>query len=112
MRAIINHLRIGARRKMGDEAIKDKDLGMDREVTRRDFLNGVAIGVGGSLLSAAVHSEDLLAAGILDDFAPEKAANYYPPALMGMRGNHEGTYTFAHRLRDGEAPDSFGSAED
>ena len=97
---------------MGDDAIKDKNLGMDREVTRRDFLNGVAIGVGGSFLGNAVRPEDLLAAGVLDDFAPEKAANYYPPALMGMRGNHEGTYSFAHRLRDGEAPESFGSAQD
>lgn len=97
---------------MADEDIKDKDLGMDREITRRDFLNGVAIGVGGSLVGSAVRTEDLLAAGILDDFAPEKAADYYPPALMGMRGNHEGTYTFAHRLRDGETPDSFGNAED
>lgn len=96
---------------MADEAIKDKNLGMDREITRRDFLNGVAIGVGGSILGTAVGHEDLLAAGVFDDFAPENAANYYPPALMGMRGNHEGTYTFAHRLRDGEAPDSFGSAE-
>src|SRR5690242_7826025 len=111
MRTIIDQLKIGAGRKMGGEAIKGKNLGMDREVTRRDFLNGVAIGVGGSLLSAAAHPEDLLAAGVLDGFAPEKAASYYPPALMGMRGNHEGTYTFAHRLRDGEAPDSFGNAD-
>ena len=91
---------------------RDKDLGMGHEITRRDFLNGVAIGVSGSLLGSAVRPEDLLAAGILDDFTPEKGANYYPPALMGMRGNHEGTYTFAHRLRDGAAPDSFGLAED
>jgi len=75
-------------------------------------LNGVAIGVGGSLLGAAVRPEDLLAAGILDDVAPEKDPNYYPPALMGMRGNHEGTYTYAHRLRDGKVPNSFGTAED
>lgn len=95
-----------------DDFKQDKDLGMGRDITRRDFLNGMAIGVGGSLLGAAVRPEDLLAAGILDDFAPEKAPDYYPPALMGMRGNHDGTYTFAHRLRDGEAPDSFGSAED
>lgn len=95
-----------------DETKRGKELGMDREITRRDFLNGVTIGLGGSLLSATVRPENLLAAGVLDDFSPEKAANYYPPALMGMRGNHEGTYTFAHRLRDGETPDSFGRAED
>ena len=97
---------------MSEEAEKAKDLGMDREITRRDFLNGVAIGVGSSLLSSGRRPEDLLAAGVLDDFAPEKAKDYYPPALTGMRGNHDGTYTFAHRLRDGEAPDSFGAAEE
>jgi spermidine dehydrogenase len=72
----------------------------------------VAIGVGGSLLTSAVGTEDLLAAAALDEFAPEKAADYYPPARIGMRGNHDGTFTFAHRLRDGESPDSFGSPED
>jgi len=74
---------------------------MGRAITRRDFLNGVAIGVGG-----AIGAETLLAAAALDDSAPEKAAGYYPPALMGMRGNHDGTFTFAHRLRDGGSWDS------
>ena len=81
---------------------------MDREITRRDFLNGVAIGVGGTLVGGGIGAETLLAAAALDEVAPEKAADYYPPARMGMRGNHDGTFTFAHRLRDGEGADSFG----
>src|SRR5580692_7072828 len=89
---------------------KGRELGMDRAITRRDFLNGVAIGVGGALAGGAIGPETLLAAAALDDFAPEKTANYYPPALMGMRGNHDGTFTFAHRLRDGESWDSDGAA--
>jgi spermidine dehydrogenase len=92
-------------------AKKDKDLGMARDITRRDFLNGVAIGMGGSLLGGAIGAEDLLAAAALDDFAPEKAADYYPPARTGMRGNHDGTFGVAHRLRDGGSSDSFGAAE-
>jgi len=28
------------------EAAKDKELGMGSEITRRDFLNGVAVGAG------------------------------------------------------------------
>ena len=28
----------------------DRDLGMDRPITRRDFLNGVSIAVGGTLV--------------------------------------------------------------
>jgi spermidine dehydrogenase len=84
--------------------------GMDRAITRRDFLNGAAISVGGTLADSAFGAETLLAAAALDDFAPEKAVNYYPPALTGIRGNHDGTFTFAHRLRDGESWDSDGAA--
>ncbi|HEX4543035.1 MAG TPA: NAD(P)-binding protein [Candidatus Acidoferrum sp.] len=93
------------------EEKKDRELGMAREITRRDFLNGVAIGVGGTLVGNAISAEDLLAAAALDEFAPEKAADYYPPARTGMRGNHDGTFTFAHRLRDGANANSFGVAE-
>ncbi|HET8922379.1 MAG TPA: FAD/NAD(P)-binding protein [Candidatus Acidoferrum sp.] len=90
----------------------DRELGMDREITRRDFLNGVAVGVGGALATETFGSQALLAAAALDEIAPEKAADYYPPARMGIRGNHDGTFTFAHRLRDGESADSFGDAAD
>jgi spermidine dehydrogenase len=89
---------------------KEKDLGMGREITRRDFLNGVAIGVGGAFVGGGFGTETLFAAAALDEFAPEKAPDYYPPARQGMRGNHDGTFTFAHRLRDGESADSFGDA--
>ena len=94
---------------MGSEK-KDRDLGMHCPITRRDFLNGVAIGVGGTLAGSALRPETLLAAAALDDFAPEKSPNYYPPALTGMRGNHEGTYTYAHRLRDGASWNADGPA--
>ncbi len=90
------------------EAAKDKELGMGSEITRRDFLNDVAIGAGATLLGGTVGADTLLAAAVLDEFAPEKAPDYYPPARMGIRGNHDGTFTFAHRLRDGEGADSFG----
>jgi len=90
------------------EVKKDKELGMGSEITRRDFLNGVAMGAGATLLGGAVRADTLLAAAVLDEFAPEKAPDYYPPARTRMRGNHDGTFTFAHRLRDGEGPDSFG----
>jgi len=85
---------------------KDRELGMHCPITRRDFLNGVAIGVGGSLVGGF----PLLAAFGSDDLAPEKTADYYPPALTGMRGNHDGSFTFAHRLRDGATADSMGAA--
>ncbi|MGC0772818.1 MAG: FAD/NAD(P)-binding protein [Candidatus Acidiferrum sp.] len=87
---------------------RNRELGMHCPITRRDFLNGVALGVGGTLASGTLGAEKLLAAAALDDYAPEKTANYYPPALMGMRGNHEGSYTYAHGLRDGERWDGEG----
>src|SRR6266852_3601580 len=76
---------------------QDRELGMSCPIKRRDFLNGVALGVGGVL--AAPHLATALDSSV---YAPEKAPDYYPPALMGMRGNHDGTFTFAHKLRDGK----------
>jgi spermidine dehydrogenase len=80
---------------------RDRALGMHREITRRDFLNGVAVGVGGALASGGFGRETLVAEGLADDFTPEKALDYYPPAKLGMRGNHDGSFTYAHLLRDG-----------
>ena len=95
-----------------DEQKKDRELGMQREITRRDFLNGVAVGTGAALLTGSLSPQQLLAAGALDEFAPEKAPDYYPPAKKGMRGNHDGSFTSAHRMRDGAKPDSLGEAVD
>jgi len=89
---------------------RDRELGMDRKITRRDFLDGVAVAVGGSILtSSAPWLHGLWSTD--SAFAPERDPNYYPPALMGMRGNHEGTYASAHSLRDGEFWESAGQPE-
>jgi spermidine dehydrogenase len=88
---------------------------MRRKITRRDFLNGVSVGVGGALVGATGASkvfgaDTLLAAAALDELSPENAPGYYPPAKMGMRGNHDGTFTFAHLLRDGQSWNDLGKA--
>ena len=94
---------------MSDDS-RDRELGMNRKITRRDFLDGVAVSVGGSVLASSAPWLHGLA--FPDSaYAPEKDPNYYPPALMGMRGNHEGTYTSAHSLRDGEFWESAGKPE-
>jgi spermidine dehydrogenase len=94
---------------MSDDS-RDRELGIDRKITRRDFLDGVALAVGGSVLASS--APWLHGLGLPDPgFAPEKDPHYYPPALTGMRGNHEGTYTSAHSLRDGEFWDSAGKPE-
>ena len=84
---------------------KDRRLGMHCPITRRDFLNGVAVGAGG-----LVAADPMLAALLGDETAPEKTPGYYPPALTGMRGNHDGTFTYAHQLRDGKRWDASGTA--
>lgn len=54
-------------------------------ITRRDFLNGVSIGIAAGLAPI-----DILNASI--------NSNYYPPSLTGLRGNHIGSFENAHKL--------------
>jgi spermidine dehydrogenase len=74
----------------------DRALGMDRPITRRDFINGVSATAAGALLLP--HWS--LAMEAAQEYAPERAQGYYPPALTGMRGDHEGSFEVAHTLRD------------
>ena len=64
----------------------DRELGMDRDITRRDFLNGSAV----ALTSALVAPPWLGAYGLDVQQNPEQAADYYPPLRTGMRGSHPG----------------------
>ena len=57
-------------------------------ITRRDFINGVALGVAAGL---SLSPRELLALGGAEG-AP------YPPALTGMRGSHPGSFEVAHGL--------------
>ena len=63
---------------------------MGSNITRRDFLNGVALTAGAAMLPASAFAFD----------SPLSAA-YYPPALTGLRGSHPGSFEVAHSLRDG-----------
>jgi len=42
------------------------------------------------------------------EFAPEQAPDYYPPAQTGMRGSHPGSFEVAHQLRDTKTVDLSG----
>jgi len=82
---------------------------MHRRITRRDFLNGVAVTAGAALMPwdlSATTRAGQAAVG------PESSPNYYPPALTGMRGSHPGSFDVAHSLRDGTFWDSAGKPED
>ncbi|MBV9761120.1 MAG: NAD(P)/FAD-dependent oxidoreductase [Acidobacteriaceae bacterium] len=74
----------------------DRELGMHRRVTRRDFLNGFAVS------AAALASASRLPASEADPAAPELAPDYYPPMLTGMRGDHDEIYKVPHSLRDND----------
>ncbi|HEX3484234.1 MAG TPA: FAD/NAD(P)-binding protein [Micropepsaceae bacterium] len=75
---------------------QDRDLGMDRPIDRRDFLNGMVMGA--AALSSAVIPGCAPAAV---SGAPQDMPDYYPPTRTGMRGNHPGAFETAHSLRDG-----------
>jgi spermidine dehydrogenase len=77
-------------------SITDRDLGMNRKIRRRDFINGVSAAAAGALLPNW---------GLAQEFAPERAPDYYPPALTGMRGSHPGSFEVAHALRDSRSVD-------
>jgi len=77
---------------------RDLALGMHRDITRRDFLNGMAVGVGGALANPWIGG--LLSAQALTASAQDQPG-YYPPTLNGMRGSHPGAFEVAHALRDG-----------
>jgi len=83
---------------------RDRELGMFQPITRRDFLDGVAVTIGSSLLAGAIPRA-------LAQQATETKGSYYPPALTGLRGNHEGSYGVAHSLRDGDFWKSAGAPE-
>jgi spermidine dehydrogenase len=73
---------------------RDQELGMSRKISRRDFLNGVALTLGAAITPSPLFALD-------EQTNPEKSAKYYPPALTGLRGSHPGSFDAAHSLRDG-----------
>jgi spermidine dehydrogenase len=92
---------------------KDRELGMDRTIHRRDFLNGMGIAIGATLVEPGSFWERVLAESD-SPYAPEKEPGYYPPAKTGMRGSHDGSWEVAHAMRDGKTwgnpekdPDAF-----
>jgi spermidine dehydrogenase len=84
--------------------LTDRELGMKRSITRRDFLNGVAVTAGAALMPRHLFGTK--------DSNPEKSPNYYPPALTGLRGSHPGSFEAAHSLRDGTFWDAAGTPQD
>jgi spermidine dehydrogenase len=81
---------------------RDRELGMNRKITRRDFLDGAATAVGGVALGLHIPG----AQGRAD------ALPAYPPALAGLRGDQDRVFEYAHKLRDGKSWETFGAIEE
>ncbi|MBI3569372.1 MAG: NAD(P)-binding protein [Gemmatimonadetes bacterium] len=76
----------------------DRELGLDRNITRRDFLDGVAIAIGGAVVGPhALHA----ASARRGAGRAAMRDGTYPPALTGLRGSHVGSFEALHALRDG-----------
>jgi spermidine dehydrogenase len=68
---------------------------MSAGITRRDFLNGIAITAGAAIIPPEIW------AAVAADLEPQDAPGYYPPAKAGLRGSHPGSFEAMHKLRDG-----------
>ncbi len=66
---------------------------MASDISRRDFLNGMSVAIGASLMPV---SSNATAAGAQD------VLGYYPPKLTGMRGSHAGSFEAAHAAIGGK----------
>ena len=78
----------------------DKRLGMDRPITRRDFLDGVALGTGA------------MAFGGWGAGAAQAQTAAYPPSQSGLRGQTNAAQHVMHAIRDGSYWDSAGAVTD
>jgi spermidine dehydrogenase len=78
---------------------RDQVLGMGAKITRRDFLNGVAVTVGAATLPNIVPPEMWAAAA--SDLEAQNSTGYYPPRKSGLRGSHLGSFETMHKVRDG-----------
>ncbi len=85
---------------------RDRRLGMDQSISRRDFLNGVGVTIGASLLPACGKNGDPSA-----DVPPPPRSPYYPPAATGMRGSHPGSFEAAHAAVQGQRWDAESTGE-
>ncbi|WP_084518174.1 NAD(P)/FAD-dependent oxidoreductase [Microtetraspora niveoalba] len=79
----------------------DRDLGMHRKITRRDFLDGVAVGAAGLAAAAAFPGAAQAATPAAAGAAAGGPGSPQPPALTGLRGQQPGSFDVAHAVRDG-----------
>src|ERR1035437_6469566 len=83
---------------------------MGARITRRDFLNGVALTVGAAAVHGIVPPEMWAAAAV--DLEAQNLPGYYPPGKAGLRGDHAGSFETMHKVADGAFWDGAPKAAD
>ncbi len=74
----------------------DRNLGMDRPISRRDLLLGMGASAASAFIPGRAFAEQMLQ-------AETAGGPHYPPALNGLRGSHPGSFEVAHQLgREGK----------
>ena len=81
---------------------RDRKLGINRPICRRDFINGVGVALGGSLLSCSWAERKAPLDSEVFNRAVQDSQASYPPVRTGMRGSHPGSFEIAHQLREGK----------
>jgi len=79
-----------------DKTREHCDLGMGRPIARRDFLNGVAIGITGAYAAWGGLSAEAAPGSTIPDGAP------YPPLQTGLRGQYPAAVEEFERIREGK----------
>ena len=88
-----------------DKQTTQRDFSPAETISRRDFLNGMAVTLAGGVL---MHSNAVIALdadpkvtgdlAVASDLTNTLAQSYYPPTRTGMRGSHKGSFEVAHAL--------------
>jgi spermidine dehydrogenase len=71
----------------------DRNLGMDRSISRRDVLLGMGALAASSFVPGRAFADEMLRIERTGGFGPG-----YPPGLTGLRGSHAGSFEVAHQL--------------
>ena len=86
---------------------RDRALGMDAEITRRDFLDGVAmVAVGGTMVPPLAGGTPVNAQTTSPPppmSAQQVPPSDYPPRITGLRGQTDAARNAGHAVRDGSA---------
>jgi spermidine dehydrogenase len=72
---------------------EDRNLGMDRSISRRDVLLGMGALAASTFVPSRAFADEMLRLERAGGLGPS-----YPPGLTGLRGSHAGSFEVAHQL--------------